>query len=128
MAGMKWWGWGSDEIAFTHEDKPELGPFIQRHLELDVDRRSSSPVAFDALDVPEPELGGALRAALEEAVGEVSTDALDRVAHARGKSLRDLVRHRRGDLGRLPDVVVRPRDRGRGGGDPAGGRWRPTRS
>ncbi len=109
MAGMKWWGWGSDEIAFTHEDKPELGPFIQRHLELDVGRRSSSPVAFDALDVPEPELGGALRAALEEAAGEISTDALDRVQHARGKSLRDLVRHRRGDLGRLPDAVVRPR-------------------
>ena len=38
----------------------------------------------------------------------VSTDPLDRVVHARGKGLRDLVRHRRGDLGRLPDVVVRP--------------------
>jgi alkyldihydroxyacetonephosphate synthase len=32
------------------------------------------------------------------------------VVHARGKSLRDLVRHRRGELGRLPDVVVRPKD------------------
>ena len=30
--------------------------------------------------------------------------------HARGKSLSDLVRHRRGDLGRLPDAVVRPGD------------------
>ena len=40
----------------------------------------------------------------------VSDDALDRVVHARGKSLRDLVRQRRGDLGRLPDVVVRPGD------------------
>ncbi len=109
MAGMKWWGWGRDDIAFTHEDKPELGPFIQRHLEVDVGRRSSSPVAFSALDVPEPELGGALRAALEEAGVDISTDAHDRVQHARGKSLRDLVRHRRGDLGRLPDAVVRPR-------------------
>ena len=33
---------------------------------------------------------------------------MDRVVHARGKCLRDLVRHRRGDIGRLPDVVVRP--------------------
>ena len=74
MAGMKWWGWGRDDIAFTHEDKPELGPFIQRHLGLDVGRRSSSPVGFGALDVPEPELGGALRAALEEAGVDISTD------------------------------------------------------
>jgi alkyldihydroxyacetonephosphate synthase len=38
----------------------------------------------------------------------VSTDPLDRIVHARGKSLKDLVRHRRGELGRIPDVVVRP--------------------
>ena len=33
---------------------------------------------------------------------------MDRVVHARGKSLRDLVRHRSGDVGRVPDCVVRP--------------------
>ena len=38
----------------------------------------------------------------------VSTDPLDRVVHGRGKSLRDLVRQRRGDIPRPPDVVVRP--------------------
>ena len=32
------------------------------------------------------------------------------MVHARGKSLRDLVRHRSGELGRIPDVVVRPAD------------------
>jgi FAD/FMN-containing dehydrogenase len=48
--------------------------------------------------------------ALDAAVGaeHVSTDARDRLVHDRGKSLRDLVRHRRGEIGRLPDVVVRP--------------------
>jgi alkyldihydroxyacetonephosphate synthase len=67
-------------------------------------------VAFDDLCVPEPSLPADLRAALEAAVGGqyVSVDALDRVVHARGKSLRDLMRHRRGDVGRLPDAVVRP--------------------
>ena len=70
------------------------------------------PLRFDDLDIPESTLSPALRAELEAAIGSahVSTDALDRVVHARGKSLRDLVRHRRGDLGRLPDVVVRPAD------------------
>ncbi|MCW3046310.1 MAG: linked oxidase domain protein [Solirubrobacterales bacterium] len=109
---MKWWGWGHEGVSFTHEDKPDIGPFIKRALELDVERVTSRPVAFDDLDVPEPAIATDLRAALEEAVGDehVSTDPLDRVVHARGKSLRDLVRHRRGDLGRLPDVVVVPGD------------------
>jgi alkyldihydroxyacetonephosphate synthase len=110
--GMKWWGWGLEGVAFTHEDKPELRGFIQRVLALDVARPTTRSVAFDELTIAEPALGDALRGALEDAVGAdfVSTDALDRVVHARGKSLRDLVRHRAGDVGRLPDVVVRPGD------------------
>jgi alkyldihydroxyacetonephosphate synthase len=110
MAAMKWWGWGDEGASFTHDDKPDLGPFIKRHLELDVGRVTSRPVAFGELDVPDPVLPPALRVALQGAVGaeQLSTDPVDRVVHARGKCLRDLVRHRRGDIGRLPDVVVRP--------------------
>jgi alkyldihydroxyacetonephosphate synthase len=110
MGHMKWWGWGDEGVAFTHTDKPALPPFVQRVLGLDVDRGTTRPVAFDDLDVPESSLSASLRADLEAAVGEahVCTDALERIVHARGKALRDLVRHRRGELGRLPDVVVRP--------------------
>ncbi|MEK6228558.1 MAG: FAD-binding oxidoreductase [Actinomycetota bacterium] len=112
MAAMRWWGWGHDDVSFTHEDKPALGPFLRHHLELDATRVTSRPVAFGDLRIPEPSLSPGLQAALEEALGGglTSTDPLDRVVHARGKSLRDLVRHRRGELGRLPDVVVRPGD------------------
>jgi len=112
MAAMKWWGWGNEGVAFTHDDKPELGPFLARVLDVDVTRVTSQPRAFEDLHIREPSISPALRYALERALGGewVSTDALDRVVHARGKSLRDLVRHRRGDLGRLPDVVVRPGD------------------
>ncbi len=108
MAAMKWFGWGEDDVAFTHEDKPALGPFLQRALDLDVSRMMSRPPAFGSLEVPEPVLPAALADALANSASEVSTEPLDRVVHARGKSLRDLVRHRRGDLGRLPDAVVRP--------------------
>jgi alkyldihydroxyacetonephosphate synthase len=107
---MKWWGWGQEGVSFTHADKPGLAPFIKRVLDVDVHRATTRPVAFDELAVAEPSLSSDLHAALEEAVGSehVSTDALDRVVHARGKSLRDLIRHRGGDIGRVPDVVVRP--------------------
>jgi alkyldihydroxyacetonephosphate synthase len=109
---MKWWGWGDEGISFTHRDKPALAPFIMRHLGLDVEGETSRPVAFDDLRIPEPSVASDLQASLEGALGPdgVSGDALDRVVHARGKCLRDLIRHRRGDLGRLPDLVVRPRD------------------
>src|SRR4029079_6698088 len=108
MAAMKWWGWGDDGIAFTDADKPALAPFIKENIGLDVRRSTARAVPFDALAVPDPALPPVLRAALEEAVGtgSVSDDPLDRVVHGRGKSLRDLVLQRRGELGRLPDAVV----------------------
>jgi alkyldihydroxyacetonephosphate synthase len=112
MSRMKWWGWGDEGVSFTHRDKPALGPFLERHIEVDAERVSSRPVAFEQLKIDEPSLPADLEEALERAVGEgrLSLDPLDRVVHARGKSLRDLVLARGGDIGRLPDVVVHLRD------------------
>ncbi len=109
---MKWWGWGPEGREFTHADKPDLAPFIEKVLGLRVGPPTTPPPSFGALEVPEPTLPVALREALERAVGaaQVSLDAHDRVVHGRGKSLRDLILQRRGDLGRVPDAVVRPAD------------------
>src|SRR4051794_10726369 len=109
-AAMKWWGWGEESVSFTHEGKPDLAPFIEGVLGLDVRRPGSSATAFEDLEIPAAALPPGLRAALEDALGaeQVSTDDRDRLVHGRGKSLTDLIRQRRGDLGRLPDVVVRP--------------------
>jgi alkyldihydroxyacetonephosphate synthase len=107
---MKWAGWGREDVVFSHEDKPGLGPFLLKAVGIDV-RRPVAPVpAFASLDIPSSRLPAELRDGLEAILGAagVSTEARDRVLHARGKSLPDLVRHRRGDLGRIPDVVVRP--------------------
>ena len=54
MAGMKWWGWGDEGVSFTHDDKPDFPPFVRRHLDLDVARATSRPVAFDELPVAAP--------------------------------------------------------------------------
>jgi alkyldihydroxyacetonephosphate synthase len=109
---MKWWGWGRDDVAFSHEDKPQLAPFLKDELGLDVTRITGRPPELGTLDVPPAALPDALRGALEAAAGagNVSTDDHDRVVHGRGKSLRDLVRQRHGEFGRLPDAVVRPAD------------------
>ena len=107
---MKWWGWGKEDVFFTHEGKPDLAPFFGRVLGLDVRRPGISAIAFEDLEIPAAALPAGLRTILEKAVGaeQVSTDDRDRVVHGRGKSLTDLIRQRQGDLGRLPDVVVRP--------------------
>ena len=107
---MKWWGWGNEGVEFTHEDKAALAPFITRAISVDVRTKHAAPVRFEELQIPDPGLPADLRADLEKAVSasSVSIDPLDRLVHARGKSLRDLIRQRRGDLARLPDVVVRP--------------------
>jgi len=110
MAAMKWWGWGQEGIEFTHEDKPALAPFILESIGVDVRRMGTPPLRFDQLQIPDPALPDDLWEALERAVSRkyVSLDPLDRVVHARGKSLRDLVWQRAGELPRIPDAVVRP--------------------
>jgi alkyldihydroxyacetonephosphate synthase len=112
MPAMKWWGWGDEGVEFSHGDKPALAPFIEQAIGVDVRVKGAAPVRFDQLDISAPNVPVELRAELEEAIGEsfVSSDPLDRVVHSRGKSLRDLIRQRHGDLARLPDVIVRPGD------------------
>ncbi|WP_206061047.1 FAD-binding oxidoreductase [Nonomuraea basaltis] len=109
---MKWWGWGVEGVAFSHEDKPSLAPFVQKIIDVDLNAAPRPPMDFADLDVPQSRLTAQLRAALTEAVGgdQVIDAALDRVVHAYGKSLRDLLRIRSGDLRRIPDVVVYPAD------------------
>jgi alkyldihydroxyacetonephosphate synthase len=110
MQHMKWWGWGEEHITFTHEDKPALAPFVKQHIDLDLNADVTAVIDFDQLPIVDPVVSPELRAALVTALGEgqVSDDAMDRVVHTYGKSLRDLVRIRRGDVGRMPDLVLYP--------------------
>ncbi|MWB98496.1 FAD-binding oxidoreductase [Agromyces seonyuensis] len=110
---MKWWGWGVEGVGFHHEDKPAFAPFVLQAVGLDLGTATKAEApSFDGLDVAPsvatPELLDALRAAVGD--GNVATDDLDRVVHAYGKSLRDLVRIRANAIERTPDVVVYPAD------------------
>jgi alkyldihydroxyacetonephosphate synthase len=111
---MKWWGWGLDGVSFHHEDKPALRPFVLEAVGLDLDVPAEPMISFDDLAVPDSRIGDELLGALTAAVGEAhtTTDGMERVVHTYGKSLRDLLRVRAGDLPRVPDVVVYPADEG----------------
>jgi len=107
---MKWWGWGQEGVAFHHEDKPNLAPFALKMAGIDFNAPPVTVPELSELDVPASQAPETLTKAFVEALGSehVRDDDLDRVVHTYGKSMRDLVRIRRGDFGRVPDLVVYP--------------------
>jgi alkyldihydroxyacetonephosphate synthase len=107
---MKWWGWGVEGVSFHHENKPAFRPFVINAIDLDVNTPPIAPRSLDDLSIPAPMISDQLLAELIDAVGAENAvkDDLDRLIHTYGKSLRDLLRIRAGDIPRVPDVVVYP--------------------
>ncbi|WP_368496441.1 FAD-binding oxidoreductase [Herbiconiux sp. A18JL235] len=109
---MKWWGWGLEGVGFHHEDKPAFAPFVKKAVALDLSLPPVAPISFDQLTVAPPRLSPAFEAELVAIVGEDNAHTGDesRVVHAYGKSIRDLLRIRRNEIARVPDIVVYPGD------------------
>ena len=109
---MKWWGWGVEGVSFHHENKPAFRPFVLNAIDLDVNTTPTAPVSIDDLPIPAPMISDQLLAELTDVVGTENAvqDDLDRIVHTYGKSARDLLRIRGGDIPRVPDVVVYPGD------------------
>jgi alkyldihydroxyacetonephosphate synthase len=109
---MKWWGWGLEGVGFHFEDKPSFQPFVQKAVGLDVRTPPVPPLAFEELTVAPSRLSPSFEAELVAIVGEENsfTDDKTRVVHTYGKSIRDLLRIRRNEIARVPDVVVYPAD------------------
>jgi alkyldihydroxyacetonephosphate synthase len=107
---MKWWGWGVEGVSFHHENKPAFRPFVINAIDLDVNTPPIAPMSLDDLSIPAPIISDQLLAELTDAVGaeNAAKDDLDRLVHTYGKSLRDLLRIRAGDIPRVPDVVLYP--------------------
>lgn len=101
--------WGYPGSAFDASDKPQLWEFIRTRLGLTADQRT--PAADpQAIAVPASRLDAAAIAALQAAVGveQLALDRDTRLGHSLGKSYRDLLRARRGEVGRVPDAVAFP--------------------
>ena len=69
-------------------------------------------MSLNDLSIPRSMIGDQLLAELTDAVGAeyAAQDDLDRIVHTYGRSARDLLRIRVGDIPRVPDVVVYPGD------------------
>ena len=111
---QKWWGWGYEGIPdFRYDNKPAFAPFVKANIGLDLERAAvvRAPRLAD-LTVPASRAAQADLDALAAVVGadNVVLDDETRVVHWAGRSVRDLIRTRRGEFTRVPDAVVYPGD------------------
>jgi len=109
---LRWNGWGRLDEA------PSLTPARAGFICDELARRFGRPpvppppaAELASLHLPPSKLGAEALAQLRSACGEqgVSVGVFERVTHALGKSLPDLLQLRRGEISSLPDVVVMPR-------------------
>ncbi|WP_297745795.1 FAD-binding oxidoreductase [uncultured Tessaracoccus sp.] len=109
---QKWWGWGEEHLGYSDEGRPKFRSFVKKMVGLDIYDATPAKPDFSSLDVPAPQIDDTLREKLRKIVGEkyLHDDDETRVVHCYGKGVRDLMRIRRGDLGRIPDVVLYPAD------------------
>ena len=110
VKNQKWWGWGDESVSYSIDNKPKFKPFVLEVMDVDLDAIPVRRPQFSDLDVPASQLSEDLRTKLVEAAGEANVFLDDevRVAHCYGKGVRDLIRLRQNNLGRVPDVVVYP--------------------
>ena len=111
MPEPRWWGWGSQDTTYDLESHPHFLPFLNAALGLSGDERGSV-VPLDAIALPPVRLPATALDALAATLGPgaVSTGHSDRLTHAFGKSYRDIVRLRAGQVDRAPDAVAFPPD------------------
>jgi len=106
----KWWGWGDSKKRYPLEQSPNFWPFIEARLG-SLPQQQHRPSPREEIALPASRLHADDRTALQMILGRegLSTEPNDRLTHAYGKSYRDLVRLRRGEVPHPPDAVVWPR-------------------
>ena len=109
----KWWGWGIEGASYDIESRPGLPPFI-RSMGVDVGEETTPRVTRDSINLPPRRVHSEFERALAEAVAphQIAADDDGRLTHAFGRSYRDLVRLRAGEVTRPPDLVVYPEGHG----------------
>jgi|YNPNPStandDraft_1061719.scaffolds.fasta_scaffold04516_3 alkyldihydroxyacetonephosphate synthase len=105
----KWWGWGDPSKSFSLEGRQGFVEFLKGRLDVSMDP-VRPPVSFEQVRLGPCRLDGAELGRLERrtAMDGILREPSVRIGHAMGKSYRDLVRIRRGEVGCAPDAVVYP--------------------
>lgn len=106
---MKFGGWGDPNKAYDLSARPGFWPFVGAQLGIG-EPVTTPALPIERIPVPAPRIDDAFVAAIAArlAPGQISMEPRVRLLHAYGKSYRDLLRSRRGELARVPDAVLFP--------------------
>ena len=109
IPNLRWWGWGTLDQSYDLANRPGLWPFLRARLGVE-QGPLTEPVPLDSITLPPPRLDPRLLRELSDKFGETIVNAGPeaRLLHAYGKSYKDLVRLRRGEVTHPPDAVVFP--------------------
>ncbi len=116
MTELRWYGWGDAGKTYALDRRPDAWNFLRAALELRGDEIFPA-CDFETIRLCPPRLdeptlltalGTDFRPRSTPAEVFVRTDKRARVLHAYGRSYRDLVRLRRGEIPNPPDAVVYP--------------------
>ncbi len=108
---MKLFGWGWTDISYDHKGRDEaFYRQLSQTLDVDCSQVSQPPINIEEIPLPDSKLTPTDLSMLEAVVGKKGLvyDRFERLAHAYGKSLHDLVRIRKGIIEAVPDAVVYP--------------------
>lgn len=109
IPNLRWWGWGTLDQSYDLSHRPDFWPFMQANLGVGPGPLAE-PVPLDSIELPPPRLDAELLRGLRKRYGVtiVNTGHAARVEHAYGKSYKDLIRLRRGEVTHPPDAVIFP--------------------
>ncbi|MEW5719492.1 MAG: FAD-binding oxidoreductase [Chloroflexota bacterium] len=107
MTDLRWYGWGTADKTYLLDHRPDAWRFLRAALELRGDEAFPA-CDLDSIRLRAPRLNSAQLNALRHIAPETKTDPRSRVLRAYGRSYRDLIRLRRGEIPHPPDAVVYP--------------------
>jgi alkyldihydroxyacetonephosphate synthase len=110
-SNLRWWGWGALDRSYDLSHRPNFWPLVKERLGVSGEV-ICPPVELEAIVLPAPRLSPRDLSDLRRIFGDdgVRVDRLSLVLHAYGKSYRDLIRLRRGEVTHPPDAIVYPTD------------------
>ena len=106
----KWWGWGPADVTYDMASRTAFWPWIQRVTGISSRATIFDPADQAGLQLPPRRTNCEVEMVLRSLLvpHQIRTDDEDRLAHAYGRSYRDLVRIRSGSVDSAPDLVVYP--------------------
>ncbi len=109
----KWCGWGWIQGPDLLKDKRSAFWNWLRDLSGFEELPHTSPIEITSIQMKSPELPSSLVSELESKItqGRITTEPIERIIHARGKSYPDTLALRSGELPNVPDIVIYPKSK-----------------